>query len=194
MKTYLLIFVFLLASRSSFAVNDSIVKPQVRSSPIVIANLLTSENNYVKCTYGQPLKKGREVFGSLVPLGKLWRTGANEATEITFTTDVLIGSNTLAAGTYTLFSIPNKDKWAIIFNSALGQWGDFTYDSTKNVLVHQAPVAKNNDIYEGFTIQFEDTSGGFDMNLLWDNVKVQVPIQIAGNKKLTSSKKKKKKS
>jgi len=194
MKTYLLIFVFLLASRSSFAVNDSIVKPQVRSSPIVIANLLTSENNYVKCTYGQPLKKGREVFGSLVPLGKLWRTGANEATEITFTTDVLIGSNTLAAGTYTLFSIPNKDKWTIIFNSVLGQWGDFTYDSTKNVLVHQAPVAKNDDIYEGFTIQFEDKSGGFDMNLLWDNVKVQVPIQIAGNKKLTSNKKKKKKS
>ncbi len=105
--------------------NDSIVKPQVRNSPIVIANLKTTENNYVKCTYGQPLKKGREIFGNIVPLGKLWRTGANEATEITFTTNIQIGDTQLPAGTYTLFSIPNKEKWTIILNSELGQWGDY---------------------------------------------------------------------
>lgn len=171
--------------------NDSIVKPQVRSSPIVIANLKTTENNYVKCTYGQPLKKGREIFGNLVPYGKLWRTGANEATEVTFTTNIQIGANQLPAGTYTLFTIPNKEKWTIILNSELGQWGDFAYDATKNVLTFEAPVSSNTDIYEGFTIQFEDINNGFNMLLLWDNVKVTVPIQKIGE--LTKESKRKKK-
>lgn len=170
--------------------NDSIVKPQVRSSPIVIANLKTTENNYVKCTYGQPLKKGREIFGNLVPYGKLWRTGANEATEITFTSNIQIGSTQLPAGTYTLFSIPNKDKWTIILNSELGLWGDFDYDATKNVLIYEAPVSTNSDIYEGFTIQFEDVSNGFNLLLLWDTVKVTVPIQKIGELEKPSKKKK----
>lgn len=122
-----LFILFFLNSPFAFAEisNDSIVKPQVRNSPIVIANLKTTENNYVKCTYGQPLKKGREIFGNLVPYGKLWRTGANEATEITFTTNIQIGETQLPAGTYTLFTVPNKEKWTIILNSELGQWGDF---------------------------------------------------------------------
>lgn len=182
---------FLFISISSFAVNDSIVKPQVRNSPIVIANLKTAENNYVKCTYGQPLKKGRIIFGELVPYGKLWRTGANEATEITFTTNIQIGENTLPAGTYTLFSIPDKEKWTIILNSELGQWGDFTYNALNNVLTYEASISKNTDIYEGFTIQFEDKNGGFNMYLLWDDIKVNVPIQIIGEIKQARKKKKK---
>ncbi|WP_435354985.1 DUF2911 domain-containing protein [Emticicia sp. SJ17W-69] len=182
---------FLFISISSFAVNDSIVKPQVRNSPIVIANLKTAENNYVKCTYGQPLKKGRIIFGELVPYGKLWRTGANEATEITFTTNIQIGENALPAGTYTLFSIPDKEKWTIILNSELGQWGDFTYNASNNVLTYEASISKNTDIYEGFTIQFEDKNGGFNMYLLWDDIKVNVPIQIIGEIKQSKKKKKK---
>ncbi len=188
------LFVFLLFSpifASAKIVNDSIVKPQVRSSPIVIANLKTTENNYVKCTYGQPLKKGRDIFGNLVPYGKLWRTGANEATEITFTTNIKIGETQLQAGTYTLFSIPNKEKWTIILNSELGQWGDFAYDANKNVLTYEAEVSANSDIYEGFTIQFEDVTNGFNMLLLWDNVKVTVPIQKIGEIEKPSKKKKK---
>ncbi|GGD49367.1 hypothetical protein GCM10011514_11950 [Emticicia aquatilis] len=188
-----LFILFCLTSTSVFAKtsNDSIVKPQVRSSPIVIANLKTTENNYVKCTYGQPLKKGREIFGNLVPYGKLWRTGANEATEITFTTNIQIGETQLPAGTYTLFTVPNKEKWTIIFNSELGQWGDFSYDSNKNVLNFEANVSTNTDIYEGFTIQFEDITNGFNMLLLWDNVKVTVPIQKIGELAKESKKKKK---
>lgn len=189
---FLFVFICLFPLSSSASIlNDSIVKPQVRNSPIVIANLKTAENNYVKCTYGQPLKKGREIFGNLVPYGKLWRTGANEATEITFTTNIQIGETQLLAGTYTLFSIPNKDKWTIILNSELGQWGDFAYDANKNVLTYDASVSTNSDIYEGFTIQFEDINNGFNMLLLWDNVKVSVPIQKIGEIEKTSKKKKK---
>ncbi len=191
-------FLFLLISFSSlagnnFSKNDSIVKPQVRNSPIVIANLKTAENNYVKCTYGQPLKKGRVIFGEVVPYGKLWRTGANEATEITFTSNIKIGETSLLAGTYTLFSIPNKAKWTIFLNSELGQWGDFTYNPANNVLTFEASVSKNTDIYEGFTIQFEDQTGGYNMNLLWDDIKVIVPVQIIGEIEKLSKKKKKRK-
>lgn len=194
MRTYLLIVIFLFFSKSVWAVNDSIVKPQVRNSPILIANLLMANNNYVKCTYGQPLKKGREVFGSLVPFGKLWRTGANEATEITFTNDIVIGGTSLEAGTYTLFTIPDQDNWTIIINSELGQWGDFTYDDSKNIVVFQVPVLKNHEIYEGFTIQFDEKTAGFDMNLLWDSTKIQIPVQFADKKPTSTKKKKKRKS
>lgn len=194
MKTSLIAWVFLLISLKSFAIkNDSIVKPQVRSSPIMIANLKTTENSYVKCTYGQPLKKGRIIFGNLVPYSKLWRTGANEATEITFTTNVKIGETALSAGTYALFTIPNKDKWTIFLNTELGQWGDFTYDQNKNVLVYDVPAESNTDIYEGFTIQFEDKIGGYNMYLLWDDVKITVPINVIGEIIVEKSKKKKKK-
>ncbi len=201
MKSYAFGLVFLFISVNSWALfikNDSIVKPQVRNSPIVIANLKTAENNYVKCTYGQPLKKGREIFGNLVPFGKLWRTGANEATEVTFTTNIKIGETSLPAGTYTLFSIPDKENWTIILNSELGQWGDFTYNAANNVLTYLVPVSKNSDIYEGFTIQFEDQSGestlgGFIMNLLWDTTKISVPIQVIGEIEKPNRKKKKKK-
>lgn len=189
------LFVFLLFSPifvSAKILNDSIIKPQVRSSPIVIANLKTTENNYVKCTYGQPLKKGREIFGNLVPYGKLWRTGANEATEITFTTNIKIGETQLQAGTYTLFSIPNKEKWTIILNSELGQWGDYDFDATKNILTYEAQSSINSDIYEGFTIQFEDITNGINMYLLWDNIKVTIPIQKIGELSSESKKKKKK--
>ena len=186
---FLFISLFPLFAAASI-VNDSIVKPQVRNSPIMIANLKTTENNYIKCTYGQPLKKGREIFGNLIPYGKLWRTGANEATEITFTTNIQIGKSELQAGTYTLFSIPNKDKWTIILNSELGQWGDFAYDASKNILIYDAKVNSNSDIYEGFTIQFEEVKNGFNMLLLWDNVKVTVPIQKIGDLNNTLKKKK----
>lgn len=189
---FLFVFICLFPLLTSASIlNDSIVKPQVRNSPIVIANLKTTENNYVKCTYGQPLKKGREIFGNLVPYGKLWRTGANEATEITFTTNFQIGETQLPAGTYTLFSIPNKEQWTIILNTELGQWGDFAFDANKNVLTYEASVSTNTDIYEGFTIQFEDVVNGFNMFLLWDNIKVTVPIQTIGEIEKPSKKKKK---
>jgi len=179
---FLFLFISLFPLFASASIeNDSIIKPQVRNSPIVIANLKTTENNYIECMYGQPLKKGREIFGNLVPYGKLWKTGANEATEITFTTNIQIGETALQAGTYTLFSIPNKDKWTIILNSELGQWGDFAYDASKNILTYEARVSSNTDIYEGFTIQFEDINNGFNMLLLWDNVIITVPIQKVGD-------------
>ncbi len=194
MKYSSIYVVFILWGHLGHAKSDSIIKPQVRYSPIVIANLKTNENQYIKCTYGQPLKKGREIFGNIVPYGKLWRTGANEATELTFTRDFKIGEKLIQAGTYTLFTIPDKEKWTIILNAELGQWGDFNYDAAKNILVHEVNCQEISEIYEGFTINFEELSQGVQMNLLWDRTKVPVLFENAIQLIETSSKRKRKKS
>src|SRR6476660_6493757 len=77
----------------------------------------SAEGKGVKVTYGQPSKKGREIFGKLVPFGQVWRTGANEASEITFNKDVTVGGKPVKAGTYTLFTIPKETEWTVILNS-----------------------------------------------------------------------------
>jgi hypothetical protein len=189
-KFLFLVFIFCMTDTFASKV-DSIIKPQVRSSPIQIANLKTTENQYIKCTYGQPMKKGRMIFGNVVPYDKLWRTGANEATEITFSCNFKIGETRLTAGTYTLFTIPKKENWTIILNSVLGQWGDFSYDTSKDVLKIDVPVIENSDVYEGFTIQINDKQPNFDINLLWDDVKISIPVEVIDA--IEESKKKKKK-
>jgi hypothetical protein len=155
-----------------------ITPPKPRPSPMAVA-CHKEETIYLKVTYCQPFRKGRQVFTELAPFGKVWRTGANEATELTVTKDLKIGGKPLKAGTYTVFTIPNPDKWTIILNSELGQWGEYKYDSTKDVLSVEVPTQKNNEVYEAFTIQFNETKTGADMSLLWDATKVVVPFTFA---------------
>ncbi len=149
--------------------------PKPRPSPMAVASYKEA-SIYLKVNYCQPSRKGRTVFTDLAPYGKLWRTGANEATEISVNRDVKVGGKTLKAGTYTLFTIPDADKWTIILNTELGQWGEYKYDRTKDILTFEVPSLKNNELYEAFTIQFSETLTGADMALLWDNIKVVVPF------------------
>lgn len=133
----------------------------------------------ISVTYSRPSKKGRVIFGELEPYGKVWRTGANEATEITFSRPVQFGGKPLQAGTYTLFTIPQKDTWTVILNSTLEQWGAFTYDETKDVLRVQAKADSTAEVTEVFTIDFpQPASNTVHMRLMWDHTKVEVPIQI----------------
>lgn len=88
----------------------------------------------VTIEYGRPNVKGREIWGGLVPWGKVWRTGADEATTISFSADVMIGGEKLAAGTYGLFTVPGKDSWEFAFNSVAEQWGAYEYSAGKDVL------------------------------------------------------------
>ncbi|MCU0390821.1 MAG: DUF2911 domain-containing protein [Thermoflexibacter sp.] len=131
----------------------------------------------VHVDYCQPSKKGREIFGGLEPYGEVWRTGANEATEIEFSKDVTIAGSALKAGRYALFSIPNQDKWTIIFNNELGMWGAFNYKKENDVLRVDVPVVPRTDVLEKFTISFQEAESGADMSLEWDKTKVIVPIR-----------------
>jgi hypothetical protein len=130
----------------------------------------------VSVRYGRPYKKGREIFGALIPYGKVYRCGADSATTITFDKDAVFGGKPVKAGTYTLFVIPNEQSWTIILNSQLGQWGAFDYEKykDKDVLHVDAPVKKLPDPVEQLTIILPPN----EMVIEWDKVQVSVPIVI----------------
>jgi hypothetical protein len=149
-----------------------------RSSPLALTTA-RSKATYVKITYSQPHKRNREIFGSLVPYGQVWRLGANEATELTTTKDIIINSILLKAGTYSLFCIPEKDKWTIIVNSDLGLWGSYNYNIKQDVFRFSVPVQSTGEvIFEPFTISFDQKTDMADLLITWDKTKVSIPIKF----------------
>ena len=132
--------------------------------------------------YNRPSKKGREIFGNLVPYGKLWRTGANSGTEISFSTDVSINDTNIKEGTYSIFSIPNKDRWEIIFYSDINLWSvPRSWDESKVIFKSnfKSNIFNNSDIVETFSISFQDiTNNDFDLVFSWDDTYVIVPIDV----------------
>ena len=134
---------------------------------------------YVRVTYSRPAKKDREVFGKLIPYGKVWRTGANEATEIKFYQDVTIQGKKINAGTYALFTIPNEKEWTIILNSDLDYWGAYSYNEAKDVMRVTVPVKKAENVMENFTIQFsKGNQNDTIMQLGWDNTVAELSIKF----------------
>ena len=127
----------------------------------------------VKVVYSRPQLKGRSL-SELAPNGKVWRTGANEATEITFYKDMFLGETPIKAGTYTLFTIPGEKTWTIIINNV---WGSYFYNEKNDVARIKVPVTVKKDSLEAFSIAFEGSKGGVDMHLGWDNVRVIVPFK-----------------
>lgn len=155
-----------------------------RKSPVAIAKI-NHNDTYVKIVYGQPYKQGREIFGALVPYNEVWRTGANEATELTTTEKLLFGDEELAPGTYAMFTIPREESWTIILNSGLGQWGAFTYNPDLDVLRVDVPVTETEQIAEVFTIQFgEIENDSSSIIMRWDDVVVRIPITLPGSSDL----------
>lgn len=170
-----------------------------RLSPagIARAHLGDAGTTYVSVIYGRPYERGRdnifgtEESGALVPFDKRWRTGANEATEITLTGDVTAAGQPLPAGTYSLTTIPGPDTWTVHFNSTLGlngtarrnpESGRFErveLDPT-DVLVLSASVGTLDEKVDQFTIGFEPAEGGADMCLRWITTEVCVPLRVGG--------------
>ena len=149
-----------------------------RLSPLELVTM-KYEDTYVKITYCRPSKRGREIFGSLEPYSEVWRTGANEATEITITQDIKLGDQDIPAGTYSLFTIPEKGDWTIIINKDLGQWGAFTYNQDHDLLRFQAKSETMEISYEPFTIEFEQKGlKKTNLLLMWDKTKVVIPIEF----------------
>lgn len=150
---------------------------KLRPSPLAIASI-RYKDNYLKITYSQPQKKNREIFGQLVPYGQVWRTGANEATELTTTKDIVMNGVLLRAGTYSLFTIPEKDRWTIIINTDVGLWGAYNYNAQKDILRFEVPVQSADSVYDPFTIILDQRNEVADLLLLWDKTKVSIPIQF----------------
>lgn len=138
----------------------------------------TKKDFKIEVFYNQPSKRDREIFGNLVPFGKVWRTGANEATELEFNQDINFGDKPLKAGRYTLFTIPHKKVWTIILNQKLGQWGAFKYRAEDDVLRTKIPSELKNETTETFTIDFIEKKENILMRLHWDKTNVDIPIEI----------------
>ena len=150
-----------------------------RPSPLAIISTRYKEC-YFKLTYSQPNKKGREIFGKLVPFGKVWRTGANEATELTITKNIQVNGTLLKAGTYSIFTIPEADEWTIIINGEPGLWGSYNYNESLDIMRFKVPSGKipGNVTYEAFTIQLEQRNEVADLLLLWDKTRISIPIKF----------------
>lgn len=133
----------------------------------------------IRITYTRPAKNSREVFGKLVPYGKVWRAGANEAPEIKFYQDVMFGGKKIPAGNYALLTIPNEKEWTIILSSDLDQWGAYSYNESLDVARVNVPAQKSDNTLENFSIQFakkdEKTA---TMYIGWDTTMVAVPISL----------------
>lgn len=174
MKNYLLIIALLFTTVSMSQAQDK--KPPM--SPRITAE---SPDKNIKVMYGQPSKRNRVVFGEsgMEKYGKVWRTGANEATEVTFKNDVMFGGKMVKAGTYTLFTIPGEKEWSVLLNSTLGEWGAYGYDKIKDkdVAMVKVPVSMNKTPVEKLTI----TPANNSIAIAWDTMTVSVPVTKNGN-------------
>ncbi|WP_245856860.1 DUF2911 domain-containing protein [Lutibacter flavus] len=133
-------------------------------------------NKMVKIIYSRPQLKGRTV-AELAPNDKVWRTGANEAAEITFYKDVTFGGEAVKAGTYTLFTIPGDGEWTVILSTAKNVWGSYFYKKSEDVVRVKGTVSKSEDSIEAFSIAFDGTDSDVNMYLGFGNTVVTVPIK-----------------
>jgi hypothetical protein len=157
-------------------------------------------NAYVKVTYGRPYMRGRAIFGApsgdgdfLVPFGQLWRTGANEATEVTVSEPVMVAGRRLEAGTYSMFTVPGPSAWQVRLNRQVGmdgtgrldpETGAFSnaYDTADDVLVVEVPADALSEDVEQFTIAFRPSPSGTwaDMVLAWERTEVKIRLTGVG--------------
>lgn len=135
--------------------------------------------------YSRPGVKGREIFGELVPFGKIWRTGANKATKITFENDCIFGGKEVPKGSYSLFTIPGKGEWQILLNKETELWGSGEYDKEKQVCSITVEANQTENFTESFTIDF-GTFKSFStiMTMKWANTKISIDVKSQGAKKL----------
>ena len=145
------------------------------ASPEAVAEI-TQNGLKINGEYSRPSKKGRVIFGGLVPYGQVWRTGANEATVIHLNQDVSVAGQPLKAGDYSLWTIPSQQGWIAIFNGETGQWGT-QYDKEKDVLRVPVGARPHSPLAEQFLIRFVPQSNGADMLLTWDETEAVVPIR-----------------
>jgi len=148
--------------------NYPILKIQNKATEPLVARIL----------YSRPQRQGRKVFGELVEYGKVWRLGANEATEIEFYKDVKIDGKKVIKGRYTLYAVVNENTWTMILNKDTDIWGAFKYDSKKDLLRTDVPVQKTDEVVESMSMLFEKSATGISLIIAWEQMKVTLPITL----------------
>ena len=148
-----------------------------RPSPPATADCTLAGGQKITIDYSSPRTKGRKIFGELVPYGKVWRAGANEATTMTVGADVTIGGKPVPAGKYTLFAIPEQNKWTLVISKKTGEWGT-AYPGPDNDLARiDMKSEKLPAAVENFTISFNQTPGGCTLKMQWETTQASVEIK-----------------
>jgi hypothetical protein len=150
---------------------------QGKPSPAASASCDLGGGKTVKTDYSSPRMKGRKIFGELVPFGQVWRTGANEATTFVTGSDIVVGGKTVPAGSYTIFTVPNADKWTLIINKKTGEWGiPYKYESDELARVDMK-VSKLPSPLENFTISYVKSGSGCILQVDWESTRASVDIK-----------------
>jgi hypothetical protein len=145
--------------------------------PLLKIQNKTPEPPVARIIYSRPKREGRPIFGNLVEYGKLWRLGANEATELEFYKPVTIAGKKIPKGRYTLYAIVKEKFWTIIINKETDIWGSFKYNQAKDVVRVEVPVETLAETAEMLCMTFEKNRENFNLIIAWENIKVAVPIQ-----------------
>ena len=188
MMRKVLLFAFIAGMLSLNAVAQDKKMPPLDASPMDMAYYPVMYPYVVKVKgepgalvarviYSRPQTKGRDIFGNLEEYGKIWRLGANEATEIEFFRPVTIAGKSIPKGRYTLYAIPTEKTWTIILNKDTDIWGAFKYDQKKDVVRTALPVVALDTAVEAFTMVFEKGDPGANLIIAWDKVSVSLPIK-----------------
>ncbi len=144
--------------------------------PVLKIQNKVTEPLLARVVYSRPKKELRTIFGGLVEYGKIWRLGANEATEIEFFKNVTINGKKIPKGRYTLYAIVNENTWTFIVNKETDTWGSFRYDSTLDAVRVEVPVQKMEEQVESLAMNFIKVNGHVNLVVAWENVKASLPI------------------
>jgi len=147
-----------------------------RPSPAASASCDLGGGKTVTTDYSSPRMKGRTIYGGLVPYGQVWRTGANEATTFVTSSDIVVGGAHVPAGSYTIFTVPNADKWTLIIVKKTGEWGiPYKYESDELARVDMK-ASKLPSSVENFTIAYDKSAAGCTLRMDWENTRASVEI------------------
>ncbi len=168
--------VFLTSLLLAFATLAACQDKGKRPSPPAQAQCKFSDGKTVNIAYSSPRAKGRKIFGGLVPYGEVWRTGANEATTFVTDADVNVGGKDVPAGSYTIFTVPNADKWTLIINKKTGEWGiPYKYEGDELARVDMK-VSSTSAPVENFTIALNGMGSSCTLNMSWENTQASIGI------------------
>jgi hypothetical protein len=146
------------------------------ASPPAQTQCKFSDGKTITIAYSSPRAKGRKIFGDLVPYGQVWRTGANDATTFVTDANVAVGGKDVPAGSYTIFTVPDADKWTLIINKKTGEWGiPYKYEADELVRADMK-VSSTPSAVEDFTIALSSMGGGCTLNISWENTQASVDI------------------
>jgi Protein of unknown function (DUF2911) len=147
-----------------------------RPSPPAQAQCKFSDGKTITMDYSSPRMKGRKIFGGLVPYGEVWRTGANDATTFVTTANVSIEGKDVPAGSYTIFTVPEQDKWTLIVNKQTGEWGvPYKYEANELARVPMQ-ASKTSSPVENFTISFNQSGSACTLQMSWENTQASVQV------------------